>query len=90
LLGIITGGFFCHNISLPIYRDSKNPDHNTRDLFLGFTIVALSYIICGVLGSIGFSNTKMFGDDVRIAQNFLNMFESDNYFAIFIRCCCFM
>jgi len=89
-LGIITGGFYCHNISLPIYRDNKQPEHNVRDMFFGFTVVAISYIICGVLGSIGFSNTNLFGKEVKVEQNFLLMFESDNYFAMFIRCCSFM
>jgi len=56
LVGILGGGFYLHNISLPIYRNSKNPENNVRDMFLGFLVVALSYIICGVLGSIGFSN----------------------------------
>jgi len=66
LLGILTGGFYCHNISLPIYRDNKHPEHNVRDMFYGFTVVALNYIICGVVGSIGFSNTNLFGPDVRV------------------------
>ena len=62
LLGILGGGFYLHNISLPIYRNSKNPDNNVRDMFLGFLVVALSYIVCGILGSIGFSNLDLFPD----------------------------
>jgi len=54
LLGIITGGLYLHNISMPIYTNSKNPEHNIRDMFIGFTIVGLSYIVIGVLGCIGF------------------------------------
>jgi len=36
LLGILGGGFYLHNISLPIYRNSKNPENSVRDMFLGF------------------------------------------------------
>ena len=61
-IGILGGGFYLHNISLPIYRNSKNPENNVRDMFLGFLVVALSYIICGILGSIGFQNTHLFSE----------------------------
>ena len=56
LMGILGGGFYLHNISLPIYRASKNPENNVRDMFLGFLVVCLSYIICGTLGALGFSS----------------------------------
>ena len=89
LMGILGGGFYLHNISLPIYRNSKNPENNLRDIFIGFAVVCLSYMICGVLGYYGFSSKHIFGDDVQITQNFLNQFEPKNVFAIIIRICCF-
>jgi hypothetical protein len=58
LLGILGGGFYLHNISLPIYRNSKNPENSVRDMFLGFLVVALSYIICGTLGALGFGSAN--------------------------------
>ena len=60
LLGILAGGFYLHNISLPIYRNSKYPENSIRDIFLGFLAVCLSYIVCGTLGAIGFSSIKTF------------------------------
>lgn len=56
LMGVLGGGFYLHNISLPIYRASKNPKNNVRDMFLGFSVVCMSYIICGTLGALGFNN----------------------------------
>ena len=60
LLGILGGGYYLHNISLPIYRNSKNPENNIRDVFIGYFLVFLSYTICGVLGYIGFSSKYVF------------------------------
>ena len=60
LFGILCGGFYLHNISLPIYRNAKNPENNVRDVFLGFLLVFLSYAICGVLGYMGFANQQLF------------------------------
>ena len=54
LMGILSGGYYLHNISLPIVRNSKNPENNLRDIFTGFFLVFLSYSVCGVLGYIGF------------------------------------
>jgi hypothetical protein len=53
-MGILGGGFYLHNISIPIYRNSKNSKNNVRDMFIGFFVVALSYILCGILGTFGF------------------------------------
>ena len=58
LMGILSGGYYLHNISLPIVKNSKNPENNLRDLFLGFFLVFLSYSICGMLGYVGFQNLK--------------------------------
>lgn len=66
LMGILGGGFYLHNISLPIYRNSKNPENNVRDMFIGFLVVAISYILCGVLGYYGFQSINIFGPGVPI------------------------
>lgn len=58
LLGILGGGYYLHNISLPIFRNSKNPENNIRDAFIGYFLVFLSYVSCGVLGYYGFSAFK--------------------------------
>ena len=88
LMGILGGGFYLHNMSLPIYRNSKKPEHNYRDIFLGFCVVCLSYIFCGVFGYIGFSCKHLWGD-TPIADNFLNMYDPKSVFACILRVCCF-
>jgi len=60
LLGILGGGYYLHNISLPIHRNSKNQDNNIRDVFLGYLLVFLSYSTCGVLGYYGFASHMQF------------------------------
>ena len=39
LMGILGGGFYFHNISLPVIKNSKNPKNNARDVFLGYLMV---------------------------------------------------
>ena len=85
LMGILSGGYYLHNISLPIVRNSQHPENNLRDLFLGFFMVFLSYCICGMLGYIGFQNL-----DYTVNQNCLNMLPSTSLLAVFVRFCVFL
>lgn len=88
LVGILCGGYYLHNISLPIYRSSKHPENNLRDIFLGFFLVFLSYAACGCLGYFGFANGALFPGQ-SIEQNCLNMLRPDDAIAIIIRSCTF-
>jgi hypothetical protein len=63
LMGTLGGGFYLHNISLPIYQNSKQPEKAVRDMFFGFLVVCLSYITCGVLGMYGFKSPYLFPDE---------------------------
>ena len=91
LMGILGGGYYLHNITLPIIKNAKNPEKNVRDVFLGYLLVFLSYTICGTLGYFGFSGTY-FTDTMNeheIQSNCLLMFSSTNVLAIIIRFCVF-
>jgi hypothetical protein len=71
LMGTLGGGFYLHNISLPIYQNCKRPEKAVRDMFIGFFLVCMSYILCGVLGMYGFKSPYLFpGEDIQ--QNCLN------------------
>jgi hypothetical protein len=54
IMGILGGGFYLHNMSLSIYRKSARPEKSVRDIWLAYTFVCLSYMICGTIGAIGF------------------------------------
>ena len=54
LLGILCAGYFLHTCSLSIVRNSANPEKKTRDVFVGYLLVFISYAICGALGYIGY------------------------------------
>jgi sodium-coupled neutral amino acid transporter 9 len=100
LAGILCAGYFLHTCSLPIIRSSRNPEKNSRDVFLGYFFVYLSYAICGVLGYIGFLGTDFTDYFVTnwpntalrslIDQNCLNMFDYKNVAAFLLRICVFM
>jgi hypothetical protein len=56
----LAGGYYLHNISLPIYRNVKRPENAVRDVGFGYAATCVSYIICGVLGSFGFASIHNF------------------------------
>jgi sodium-coupled neutral amino acid transporter 9 len=39
LAGMMTLGYFLHNISLSIVKENRNPEHNQRDVFIGYFLV---------------------------------------------------
>jgi hypothetical protein len=91
LLGILGGGYYLHNISLPIIRKAKNPENNARDIFIGYFLVFLSYTICGAMGYFGFT-AKGFTDDPKyngIESNCLLMYSQTDIMATIIRGCTF-
>jgi solute carrier family 38 (sodium-coupled neutral amino acid transporter), member 9 len=87
LMGILGGGYYLHNITLPIIRNSANPKNNARDVFIGYFLVFISYSLCGVMGYFGFSGTYFTKDPsyAGIKSNCLFMFPSDNIVATIIR-----
>ena len=82
LSSLLNTGYYLHTRAIPILRNAKTPEHSTRNLFIGYTLVWLSYIIIGALGYVGFIGV-MFKDyfkEIRhtshageINQNCLNM-----------------
>ena len=58
LMGILGGGFYCHNITLSIVRGSRNPENNVRDVFLGYFATFITYVVCGAAGYYGFLGSK--------------------------------
>ena len=54
LMGILGGAFYFHNIALSVVKDSRNPEHNVRDVFIGYVLSCLTYISCGIMGYYGF------------------------------------
>lgn len=55
LMGILGGGYYLHNITLPIIKNNRNPENNVRDVFIGYLLVFFTYALCGTLGYFGFS-----------------------------------
>ena len=70
LMGILGGGFYCHNMSLSIVANAKHPEHNNRNILAGFFLVFLTYSVIGVTGIYGFtgSNFEAFQPSVNMIQ----------------------
>ena len=54
LASILGTGYYLHTCAVPILRNAKNPEHNTRNMFIGYTIVFVSYLLIGCLGYYSF------------------------------------
>ena len=69
LAGILGLGYFLHPCSIPIVRSAAKPENTQRDMFLGYFFVFVSYILIGILGSIGFVGTNFSSYFVGIEQS---------------------
>ena len=58
LMGIMGGGFYYHNMSIGIIENAQYPEKNTRNIFIGFVLVFLTYSVIGVMGVYGFVGIK--------------------------------
>jgi len=57
-MGILGGGFYFHNLAIPVIKKNPNPKTNNRDLFIGYFLVFMTYIMFGVVGYLGFLGPK--------------------------------
>ena len=92
LAGALGIGYFLHTVSLPIVRNNAEPKNNERDVFLGYCLVAFTYMSVGVMGSIGFIGsyfTEHFlakkSPTSEMEQNCMNMFEVKDGLAFVMR-----
>jgi hypothetical protein len=54
MMGLMAGGYYFHNISIPILKNAKDRSKNVRNVFIGFFLAFLSYMACGIMGYIGY------------------------------------
>mmetsp|Transcript_7163 Transcript_7163/g.5421 ORF Transcript_7163/g.5421 Transcript_7163/m.5421 type:complete len:82 (-) Transcript_7163:581-826(-) len=81
-MGILAGGFYLHNITIPIVKHAKYPEKNERNLFIGYLMVFLTYSVVGVLGYYGFSGSAFTSQENYVfTQNCLQMFGTDDLVA---------
>jgi hypothetical protein len=98
LMGMLGGGYYLHNISIPIARLAKNQETAYKDVMIGYFCCCMSYLICGTVGLFGFYGTFFksyyIGEDGVIKtqvidQDIFNMLKADNPIAIIVRLCVF-
>ena len=84
LAGMMTLGYFIHNVAISIVKENRHPENNLRDVFIGYLLVFLSYSLVGTLGYLGFSG-YIFQVNVRDTQNLLYMFTATDILAFVVR-----
>ena len=80
-----------HQFTLPLLKNSANPEKNIRDVFIGYFAVFVTFIIVGSLGYVGFTG-KLFDDKadkitgkITITENYISLFDPDAWPAILVR-----
>lgn len=71
-------------------HNAQHPEHNTRNIFIGFILVFITYSVIGVTGVYGFTGSSFSALEPSlnsIKENCLNMMASDDKVATFIRAC---
>ena len=86
LAGCLCAGYFLHQFSLPIVKSSANPEKVKRDVFLGYFMVFMSFVLVGSMGYFGFSGAKFEGKACIFTQNFLQMYDYSEPAVVIIRC----
>ena len=81
LAGVLCAGYFLHQCSLPIVRNSAQPEKNLRNVFLGYVLVFLCYCTVGSIGYIGFSSLY----PNQLTGNFLSLFDKSDPYASIVR-----
>uniref|UniRef100_F1L1V1 Amino acid permease n=1 Tax=Ascaris suum TaxID=6253 RepID=F1L1V1_ASCSU len=71
LTGTLTLSYFLHNVVLTILRNQKHPENNARDLSIGYSLAAFTYVFTGSLFFLLFPTIR-----TCISDNFLNNFGS--------------
>ena len=92
VMGILGGGFYFHNMALPIISNAQHPENNMRNIFIGFLLVFLTYSSVGVAGVYGFTGVDFasFVPSLNLIQeNCLNQLPSDSVGSTVIRLCIF-
>lgn len=56
--GLLCVGYYMHQFTIPILNSAKYPEKNIRNVFFGYLLVFLCYVIVGTLGYIGFSGEE--------------------------------
>ena len=84
LAGMMTLGYFVHNVAISIVKDNKVQENNLRDVFVGYFMAFLSYSLVGSLGYLGFSGA-VFKISVRETQTLLYMFKATDILAFVVR-----
>ena len=93
LMGLLGGGFYFHNISLPVIRGAEKPENNNRDVFIGYVLVLITYIVVGLLGYYGFVGSTFSSRDpseIGIEQNCSVMYSTSSVVGTIMRVCLFM
>lgn len=71
-------------------NNAEHPEHNTRNIFIGFLLVFITYSIIGLAGVYGFTGSAFasFTPSVSlIKENCLNMMAAGDILATVIRAC---
>ena len=99
LAGVLCIGYFLHPVSIAIIRKNRDQTKNERDVFLGFFLVFISYLLIGIFGYFGFMGMYFMSHMMEvedgssngpISQNCFQMFDRTDILGFFLRVVTFL
>jgi len=73
LAGSLSMGYFSHSFVLSMMKNNEKQENNKRDLFLGYCLVCLTYVLIGLLGYVGFSG-KDFDAEFKDVRKYIKIY----------------
>ena len=80
LAGLLMMSFFLHNCVLPILKNQRHPQHNGRDLSLGYLLVGVSMVIVGGVAYLSFARDHT--RHLATHQNFFQLFPTRSFYPL--------
>jgi hypothetical protein len=90
LSGILTAAFVIHNAVINIFKSQRHPEHNIRDLTLGYLLVICTYLIVGSVCFVAYRNSDFVQQFGFIPEDFMVIFNRKNIGALIARISLFL
>lgn len=81
LSGVLTASFVLHNAIINIMKKQRYPEHNVRDLTLGYSLVVATYLLVGSVCFAAFRKSE-YAQKYGFPQDFLLIFSHTNIAAL--------
>jgi solute carrier family 38 (sodium-coupled neutral amino acid transporter), member 9 len=80
--GMLSVSYFMHSLILPMMKHAEHPEHNVRNVLIGYSLVGICYT---AIGSVGYLAYWQVYTSATFPQEFLSVFDNTNVGALIAR-----